>query len=385
MKKKVIIMLLSISIVSLTINLTGCTNKKSNLSQSMVVTDDVKVDTEPKLKIVSNEIIYFEEPLTGYGYDINIDEDNNRILNYINLYGNKEQLYFNKIVIEDNQAKLEYLGADLNSERSINIQFNMKKISDTSYLISNEKSFDQYEIDVSLIDNEKSLYMLIDNILIEYVYGLEVEDKLIWTNLLNNENGMIDIPYKQIDFTNTAIVNNKLFLQARLKDETINNDSLIVLDLKENKIEKVCNLGEFSISLPIDDERILIISLDGYNSALEIYNLNNNTKKELIKYENPYRNKGDQFKKIDYLKAFKDREKIYYCEVNMDKLYIKLATINGMEIEDPIILYETDYDSKDSNAIPEVRISKNEREVVIYNYNTLTNSIDSFNNIKLNK
>ena len=35
--------------------------------------------------------------------------------------------------------------------------------------------------------------------------------------------------------------------------------------------------------------------------------------------------------------------------------------------------------------MPEVRISNDEREMVIYNYNMLTNSIDSFNNIKLNK
>ena len=385
MKRKTILTLLSVSIIALTLNLTGCTNESRDLSQHMVVTDDVKSDTEPKLKVIDNETIYFEEPLIGYGYNIRFDKDNNKILNYINVDGNKDEIYLNKIIVSDNNAKLEYLGSKPISEKKDNVLFNMEKTSDTSYLISNEKDFDEYEVDTSIINNENSLYMLIDNILIEYVYGVEVEGKLIWTNLLNNENGIIDIPYEQIDFTNTAIVNDKLFLQARLKDETINNDSLIVLDLKENKIDKVCNLGQFSISSPIDEDRVLIVSLDGYNSALEIYNINNNTKKELIKYENPYRNKGDQFRAITYLKAFNDREKIYYSEVNMDKLYIKLATINGMEIEESIILYETDYDSKGSNSMPEVRISNDERAMVIYNYNMLTNSIDSFNNIKLNK
>ena len=73
MKRKTILTLLSVSIIALTLNLTGCTNESRDLSQHMVVTDDVKSDTEPKLKVIDNETIYFEEPLIGYGYNFYLD------------------------------------------------------------------------------------------------------------------------------------------------------------------------------------------------------------------------------------------------------------------------------------------------------------------------
>mgnify|MGYP000576144572 CR=1 FL=1 len=217
------------------------------------------------------------------------------------------------------------------------------------------------------------------------IYGFSGRNKLNWTNLESGECGVVDVPYQNIDISNVDILNGKLFLATRTKQETINNDNLVIFDLKENRIENIIELGEVTRTLPIDNERVLFISRYGTNSCLEIYNISNNTRKELIKYESPYKEKGDPRREIWELNQFNNREKIYYWEINIDKLYVKVAAINGMELEESIIVYEMDFDSKGSSPIPNVTISKDEMEMIIYNYNIETDSIEKFSMVKLNK
>lgn len=387
MKRKIIIMLLGIGVMGLALILNGCTNEKEELNQSMIITDDVKVDTEPKLKVLSNETIYFKEPLYWHSYGITFDEENNNIVNYTDVNGDRSIITLSKILIEGDKAELEYLGTETFYDIPDNLIFRAKNISDTSYLINNINSSDKYEVDKRMFSNDSSLYYLRGSVLLEYenAYAFLDRNKMNWTDLSSGESGTVDVPYQNIDFTNVDVVNDELFVAVRRKQDTVNNDTLVIINLKEDKIENVIELGEVSRILPIDNERVLLISRDGVNSSLEIYNISNNTRKELIKYENPYREKGDSFRDIWELYTFNDREKIYYCEVNIDKLYIKVAAINGMEIEESITVYEMDFDSKDANPMPSIAISENEMEIVVYNHNMESNSIEKFNKIKLNK
>lgn len=391
MKRKIIILLV-LSVMAVSINLVGCDDKEDKLNQSMVITGDVKTDTEPMLKVISEETIYFEEPLVGYGYGILMDENNNTILAYQDINNLNNGTEYSKVLIEGDKARLEYLGSDSANEIKNNITFVMKSISDSRYLINNLGSYDSYEIDASLIENEESAYFLIDNIFIEYNLSEADEVKIVWNNLSNGENGSINIPYRNIDLSNMDIVNNKLFLGTQLKKQNESPDTLLVIDLKENKVEKVVDIGEFRIARPINEERVLLMSLNKnsndssvYDSALEIYNINNNNRKELIKYDNTYKEKGDEFRGIDDIRLFSDREKLYYFETNMDKFYIKVAAIDGMELEDSITIYEMNYDSKGRNPIPKVAVSKDEREMIVYTFDEGTNITSNFKKIKLNK
>lgn len=378
-------MLLAISSIILAINLSGCTNDEEELNQSMIITEDVQLDTEPKLKVLSNETIYFEEPLFWHTYWMSFDEENNIEVNYVDLSGDRSTYEVSKVLVEGDEARLEYLDTEKNYCNRDNIAFNIKEIDDSTYLID---KYDKYEIAKEMIDNESSFYFIKGSILLEYenVYAFLEENKMNWTDLESGESGTVNIPYQNTGLWNINLLEDKLFLSTRTNQETLNDDTLLIIDLKENKIENTIKLGEFTRIFPIDNERVVFVSIDGSDSALEIYNISNNTRKELIKYENPGRELGKPYKEIYELNQFSNREKIYYVEINMDKLYVKVAAIDGMDLEEAIVIYESDFDSTGSNSeIPNIRISEDEMEMVIYNHNIETNSIEKFNKVKLNK
>lgn len=336
MKRKIIIMLLTISSMILAINLSGCTNYKEELNQSIIITEDVQLDTEPKLKVLSNETIYFEKPLFWHTYWMSFDEENNVEVNYVDLSGDRSTYEISKVLIDGDKARLEYLDTEKNYCNRDNIAFNVKEIDDSTYLID---KYDKYEISKEMIDNESSFYFIKGSILLEYenVYASLEKNKMNWTDLESGESGIVNIPYQNTGLWNINLLEDKLFLSTRTNQETLNDDTLLIIDLKENKIENTIKLGEFTRIFPIDSERVVFVSIDGSDSALEIYNISNNTRKELIKYENPDRELGKPYKEIYELNQFGNREKIYYVEINMDKLYVKVAAIDGMDLEEAIV------------------------------------------------
>ena len=151
----------------LAINLGGCTNDKEELNQSMIITEDVQLDTEPKLKVLSNETIYFTEPLYWYSYEITFNDDN-LVLNYTDVSGDRSLNTMSNIIINDNKAELEHLGNESIYEEPENLGFNVKKIADNSYIINNINSYDKYEVSGEIIDNESTFNFLRGNIFIEY-------------------------------------------------------------------------------------------------------------------------------------------------------------------------------------------------------------------------
>lgn len=62
MKIKKIKFLLCITIIT---SLFGCTNENAKLNKTIVVSENVKEETELTLKIISKEKICFEEPVKG--------------------------------------------------------------------------------------------------------------------------------------------------------------------------------------------------------------------------------------------------------------------------------------------------------------------------------
>lgn len=190
----------------------------------------------------------------------------------------------------------------------------------------------------------------------------------------------------------SIVVGDRLFLAAvstSAAEDTYmyinsNPDTLLVMDLTTNKLIEKSTIGNFQCFHPIDDERI-IFTLDKENEeVVEMYNLNNKTRKELMKYSTI---PGEGLITLNVLNVFPSRDKIYYCEDDGEKVSLKVAEINGMDIDNVITAYEVDKKDKEDFSVDNISISNDEREVKVFN-TILTEYgffIDKIIKIKLNK
>ena len=83
-----------------------------------------------------------------------------------------------------------------------------------NYLKQNPEALDQSYAASQFAQSQTLNLSLKKNEAIKQSFLTKIRFQNVTFNLLNNENGIIDIPYEQIDFTNTAIVNDKLFLRS---------------------------------------------------------------------------------------------------------------------------------------------------------------------------
>ena len=88
MKRKIIIMLLTISSMAVSINLSGCTNEKEELNQSLIITEDVREDSEPELKVISTKEFKFDDIIECFNF-IPVEKEDGSTLIRITWYRKK--------------------------------------------------------------------------------------------------------------------------------------------------------------------------------------------------------------------------------------------------------------------------------------------------------
>lgn len=403
MKRKAIIIL--VSIMSLSFNLTGCTDEKTDLNQYIVITDDVKSDTEPELKVISTETIYFDK--TIYASSLNfIEKADGSILvedvNYTENYDNRMS-----IKINGNEATSEYIGSINDEYENIQKTFYLKNLDDNRNLIIDWRTDNRFEVEKDLINNEQSRYDIAEEYLIELVNGSAINklanDSIAWTNLKTGSGGEIKMPEELRIILQSNVVEDKLFLAAISNSaiEALNEelgaedsymytyfnakpDTLLVIDLTINKLIEKSTIGSFECFHPIDDERIIFISNKENEKFIEMYNLNNKTRKELMKYSTI---PGEGLITLNGLEVFPSKDKIYYCEDDGEKVSLKIAEINGMDIDNVITAYEGNKSDLEDFCISDICISSDEREIKIFNTNLLdvVYAVDKIIKIKLSK
>lgn len=406
MKRKTIIMLLSIGVMGLALILNGCTNEKEELNQSLVITEDVKEDNEPELKVISTEEFYFEEPVESF-QSYFTEKDNGETLIRV-IAGNNVGKDIT-VKIEGNKVIKEYAEMiDEDKDLTIGKSFYVESVDDNKALITNWGNDEKFEVEKSLLSNENSRYSLLDKYLIEFV-GDEFwnfkTDEIVWTNIEEDTGGVVEMPGDLEDALYASIIGDRLLVATTTltSAEEFNSklesnsgftgyllpDTLLVIDLSNNKIIEKVTIGNFRDFKAIDTDRIIFILDDGNLNSntevnIEMYSLNNKTRKELIKYTiKP----GEEVIRFNGLGVFPSKDKIYYCEDNGKTLSLKIAEINGMDIENVITAYEVERKETENFREADISIGKDEREVKIFNRSVLdqTYQIDKLIKIKLSK
>lgn len=385
MGSKLIILLLSISVMYLTLNFTGCTNEKEALNQSMIITDDVKSDTEPELKVISTETFSFDEPICASNLSFIEKDDGSTLVKDSNY---QEMVEDRRVVeIDGNKATIEYVESISDEYKNIHKAFYLESLGNNKALIIDWYTDNKFKVDEELINNEQSRYEISGEYLIELVNGSAINnianDSIAWTNLTSGSNGIIKMPEELESILHCSVVGDRLFLSAvsiselETFDEKLgildevryiypHSDTLLVIDLTNNELIERITIGSFQYFHAIDNERIIFeLHKDEDNEkVIEMYNLNNKTRKELMKYSTV---PGDGLITFCGLKVFPSGDKIYYYEDNGEKILLKIAEINGMDIENVITAYEVDKKDSEDFYIGDICISSDEREIKIFN------------------
>lgn len=406
MKRKVIFAL-CIPTLIMFINLTGCSNEKDELNKSMVITDDVKADTDSELKVISSKTYEFKEEFLNGRYFYIEKDDGSTLIRDINARPGEENSLLVKLGNDD--ASYEYIEKIVDEYQNISKKFYLKNLADNNVLAIDWYTDSQYEFDKSFISNEESSYELQGKYLIEFLNGVSTNsfaaDGVSWINLESNKSGQLKIPDDLTGAYYSKIIEDKLFI-ATISQESRENfntkikengyigfllsDTVLVIDLVENKIIDKVTVGEFSYFAPIDNEHILITLTRDDEKVVQIYNLYNKTSKELIKYSNQIENGEGQkqgnviFKGVE---LFPGKDKLYYCEDDGEKLYVKVAEINGMDIENVITAYEVEKKGEESIYSNYISIDDTGREMKIFNEVLLPSSkvISNVTKVKLSK
>lgn len=379
MKNNKIKFLIYITIIT---SLFGCTNEKIELNQIITVSEDVKADTEPTLKVVSEETIYFDDAIKG-----TILYKNGELI--LRDYSTAEEgigssTIYHKININGESASLEFINEaarkNINWASSINWSFIVEETDDNSVKIVAHDNLDGYLISNDLISNGESYYKLIDHILLEQNY-YNPNNVIKWYNLNNNTSGIVDLPYGFVATGYAEALGNKVLIHAL--EDTENSwpvDTLVTIDTETNKIDKEIVVGDFIESLTLDEDRILLLS-EGTKHTLDIYDVKNKTRKTLIEYK--YTDEGI-YNGIEDLGSFNNKDKIYFTVSEDSVMKIKIASINNLEFDEIITVYEKEFDDKSGLSIPQVIFTEDNKELIVYQSNK-DGEITEFKIIKLSK
>ena len=391
------------SIVFLTFNIIGCTGEKKALNQSIILTEDVKSDTEPELKVISTKIIPLENHIKDFSNIYIEREDGSTLIrqNYVNGY----LMNSINVKIDGDKATSEYKKSISDEYRNINKTFYLNSLDNNKVLIIDGYSENTFKTEESLINNEQSRYELSGEYLIEIMNDTTINnitnDYISWTNLKTSSSGRIKMPEELSFILQCNVVGDRLFLSAisTLAIEALNGevgiedtymytysnpDTLLVIDLTTNKLIEKSTIGSFRSFCAINDEIIIFTSYKGTEEVVEMYNLNNKTRKEFMKYSTK---QGEGLITLKGLNLFPSKDKIYYCEDDGEKVSLKIAEINGMDIENSITAYEADKNELEEFYISNISVSNDEREIKVFN-RTLSEYgfvIDKIIKIKLNK
>ena len=382
MKTKILSFMIIITLTTTTI--IGCSNKKDNFTNTALTTDNIKNDSKDELEVVSNKEYYFDTPLIPSSYIFIEKQDGDTLIRDINA-GPTIQKSIN-LKIENDKVISDILETPNNYNKTIEATFYIEKLENNELLITDWYSDNQYKISSSLISNENSSYKLYNNYLIEFVNGGAKNnfhpDKITLTNLEENKSISVDIPQEFCLPRDIKIVNDTLFVSMSNESAIESFDGLGYIDpnilmlIDINKGDIITHIENTFINnfWPLDDNRILFLSNIENKQVLEMYNITDKSKKELLTHSN----ESNSFK-IDNLNVFNNNNNLYFSEVSEDKLSVKIATINNLNIEN----INTIYESSNSQSDIYITINQELNMIKIYSVNS-SEEIDKLTEVILN-
>ena len=402
MIKSKIILLMGILSISINLSLTGCTNGKEELNQSLIITDDVKKDSEPELKVISTEEFKFEDPIKSLNAKF-IEKDKDSILIRVTAGDTVGKSILTKIkgnVVVNEEEKVITDDGNLGVGKS----FYVESLNDNKALVTNWYNNEKFEVEKSLLSNENSRYILLEDYLIEFVDGASwnnfTTSSIAWNKLTDGTNGIVKMPEDLDSALYASVIGDRLLVatttissaegfysKLQSSSEAIGYllpEILLVIDLTNNEVIEKVTIGSFRDFKVVDSERIIFTLGKENEEVIEMYNLNNKTRKELMKYSTV---PGEGLIIFNGLEVFPSRDKIYYCEDNGKMLSLKIAEINGMEIENVITAYEAEKNDAENFLASDISIGIDEREIKIFNRALIDgiNQIDKLIKIKLSK
>lgn len=403
MSKNKIVILISILSILISLSLTSCTNEKEELNQSLIITEDVKKDSEPELKVISTEEFKFDNIIECFSF-IPVEKEDGSTLIRITA-GND---IGRNVVTKINGDKISIIDEKyIQEEQSLGVgkSFYVEPVDSEKVLITNWYTDEKYEVDKSLINNEDSRYVLLDEYLVEFVGGASwinfTTECIGWTNLNTGSSGKFEMPEDLDTALYASVADDKLFVAVtsleaceKYNEKLENNfvgyllpDTLLVIDLSSNEVINKVTIGSFREFKVIDSDRIIFVLDNENNGTIELtvamYSINNKIKKEIIKY---FVMEGENSINLNGIGVFPSRDKLYYCEDNGEALSLKIAEINGMDIENVITAYEATGNSQSFTA-NNISMSRDGRELNIFTKgsNGDISGIDKLIKIRLNK
>lgn len=403
MSKIKIVILISILSILINLSLTGCTNEKKELNQSLIITEDVKEDSEPELKVISTEEFKFNDIIECFSF-IPVEKEDDSTLIRITA-GND---IGRNVVTKVNGDKISVIDERYIQEEpklSVSKSFYVEPMDDEKVLITNWYTDDKYEVEKSLINNEDSRYVLLNEYLVEFVGGASwinfTTECIGWTNLNTGSSGKFEMPEDLDTALYASVTDDKLFVAVtsleaceKYNEKLENNfvgyllpDTVLVIDLSSNEVIHEAMIGSFRDFKVIDSDRIIFVLDNENNDNVELtvamYSLNNKIKKEIMKY---FVMEGENSINLNGIGVFPSRDKLYYCENNGETLSLKIAEINGMDIENVITAYEATGDLQSFTA-NSISIRRDGRELNIFNKgsNGEISGIDKLIKVRLNK
>lgn len=375
--KKVKILLAAMVLLSFV----GCSKSEENINLSNNIAKEEQAPITEKIEVISQETINFETPLSLYGTRLFFDE-NNLMYKYTDIYNEPKEIYYNKLNVEGDVAKPTFMGSKVFVQKEQHpIMMNIEVTEENRTLVSDYYNNPQYEIDPAIISGENTIYHLFNDILVYYVEG---ESKISWSNITTKEGGYTEIPSDITPILALAKLEDEhLFLTLKSDNDVSYEDTLVVIDLFNNKFIEKMNLGGFYYLEPINKETIFLVSKEDFKVNFEIYNIETKERKAFYSYEIENYEPGDAYTVTNYIGVFPSKNKLYYCESDGFKIYVKVAPLNGMNVGEAVTVYEKEYDRTKGYTIPLLSINKDENELVIYGEHTESRTLNNFIRVKL--
>lgn len=82
--------------------------------------------------------------------------------------------------------------------------------------------------------------------------------------------------------------------------------------------------------------------------------------------------------------AFSDKDKIYFTISEGNVMKVKIASIDNLEFDEVITVYEKEFTDNSGSSIPQVIFTDDNKELIVYQSNK-DGEIIEFNKIKISK
>lgn len=363
------------------LQLVSCTNTERELNQSILISEDVQKETEPTLKVISNDKIYLDNVLECNSKIVN--NENNELIIIENLYKGDfiTDISYYKINIKGNNGECKlietvtYLPHDY-STTSGNKYFLIKDLGKDKVEIVPFDNLNSYVVDKNIIFDEASMCVLGNNELVK-ITSDNGKSIIKFYELLNSTIDEFELPSSMDTYLWRQTSDNKMLLAMNWNLASCSWDTIGVLDIESKEIEQETKVDEFCGTYSIDENRIVLLLANG---GINIYDVKNKVQKKFLDYDSFradfYYNTREN--KIFDFGVFSEKDKIYFTVVEDNIIKVKVAVLNGTEIEESVTVYEVSNEGE--VPVPNITLTNDDKEMIIYH-----NDTNYFTKIKLSK